>query len=239
VVVGDNFHPEGAGQRVSHTTEADKEMRLIRILREGKKPILMVNWLGHNSLASTGRTEYGKANRNLLSSDFVGFCRTYVESNYDCLFAMYMGAGGNVNPTGLLLNEPGQTTAIAYGEQLGKHILTAVQTMSAGQTGGIRHAISQFQGVKSTFDIHAFGMGSLGVITAPVEMFDTTSMAIREDSPYEITFVLTIANGHYGYLPTEICYDYDGCYEVGGGFARGDAERIVGDYLALLKQTKE
>ena len=240
IVVGSNFYPEGAGNRISHTTEADKELRLIRLNREGKQPILMANWLGHNSIASTGTTEYGLANRYLISSDFVGFCREYVEYNSDYLFAMYMGASGNIAVHSDLVGEPGRTTAVAYGTQLGQMVLDAAETMTAGQTGTIGMADTEFDGVDQDFSIHAIGTGSLGFITGPIEMFDTTAMSIREQSPYDVTFVLTLTNGAYWYVPTEVCYDYVDCYEVRAGtnFQRGDAERMAQMYVDLLKQTK-
>ena len=240
IVVGSNFHPEGAGTRTSHTTEADKELRLVRLSREGKQPILMANWMGHNSIASTGSTEYGLENRYYLSSDFVGFCREYVEYNSDYLFAMYMGASGNMTVHSNLEGEPGHTTAVEYGALLGEKVLATAETMTAGQTGKISMANREFEGVSSNLTLNAIGMGSFGVITGPIEMFDTTSMAIREQSPYDVTFVLTLTNGAYWYVPTEICYDYIDCYEVrcGTNFQRGDAERMEKLYVDLLNQTK-
>jgi len=90
-VVGDNFYPDGAGSRVSHTTEADKEMRIIRVNREGKKPIIMVNWMGHASTASSSWTEFGKIHRNYLTSDYIGACREYVESKPKTEYRLYNG----------------------------------------------------------------------------------------------------------------------------------------------------
>jgi len=238
IVIGDNFKPEGYGKRTGHTTEADKELRVIRYNREGKKPVLMVNWMGHNNLASTGVTEYGKEHRYEVSADYVGFCRDYVEQNYDCLFALFMGASGNLNVTSRMEGEPMQTTAEEYGHQLGQGILTTLETVTAGNTGNIAQAVTSFQGAKNAFAIYAMGAGSLGVIVAPFEMFDTTAMAVREQSPYDVTFVLTLANGAYGYMPTDACFDYEDCYEVRiSQFSRGDAEKIVDIYLDLLDQT--
>jgi len=241
IVMGSNFKPDGAGKRVSHTTEADKELRLIRLTREGKQPILMANWLGHNSIASTGTTDFGLAHRYYISSDYVGFCREYIEKNSDYLFALYMGASGNISVHGYLSGEDHTSTAIEYGDKLGQMILdTADQPMTAVTTGAVSTATTQFDGVKKTFDIDAMGIGGIGIVSAPLEMFDTTSMAIREKSPYEVTFVLTLCNGSNGYLPTAICYDYIDCYECRSGrFASGDAERIVDIYVDLLNQAKK
>ena len=240
IVVGSNFYPEGAGIRTGHTTQADQELRLVCLNREGKQSILMANWLGHNSIASTGSTEYGLENRYYISSDYVGFCREYVEYNSDYLFAMYMGASGNISPHSDLPGDPGFTTAVAYGTLLGEKVLATAENMTAGKTGTIGMAATEFEGVTSNLTLNAIGAGSFGVITGPIEMFDTTSMAIREQSPYDVTFVLTLTNGAHWYVPTEICYDYIDCYEVrcGTNFRRGDAERMVDIFVDLLNQTK-
>lgn len=238
VVVGDNFAPEGAGKWLKHTTEADKEMRVVRVNREGKKPIVMVNWLGHATIASSSWTEFGKLHRDYLTSDYVGTCREYVEEQLDCHFALYMGASGNINVTGALAGEQQKTTVYKYGQELGQYVLSVLENMTPGTTADVTTAVTQFDGAVNTFDIFAVGTGSLGVVVAPFEMFDTTSMAIREKSPYDVTFVLTQANGTNGYMPTENCYDYVGCYEVSDKFRRGDAERIVDIYVSLLEQTK-
>lgn len=235
--VGDNFYSSGDGRPVSHTTEADKELRLVRFLREGKKPVLMVNWLGHASMASSGSTEFGQAHRYYLSSDYVGFCRSYVEDNLDCHFALFMGASGNINPCSSVIGEDMTKSAIEYGQMLGENVLALA--MTAGTTAGIQTTTQQFQTNKGTMDINAMGIGSLGIITGPFEMFDTTSMAVRAESPFEITFVLSQTNGALGYMPTDICFDYNDCYECRNcNFARGSAEKIVDVYGQMLQSVK-
>lgn len=236
-VVGDNFYRTGDGNVISHTTEADKQLRVVRFLREGKKPVLMVNWLGHASMASTGSTDFGLAHRYYLSADYVGFCRSYVEENLDCHFALFMGASGNINPCSNIPGEDMTKSAIEYGEMLGKSVLELVTT--AGTTANIQTTTQQFQTNQGAMDINAMGIGSLGIITGPFEMFDTTSMAVRAESPFEITFVLSQTNGSLGYMPTDMCFDYDDCYECRNcNFSRGSAEKIVGVYTQMLQTVK-
>ncbi len=240
VVVGDNFVPDGAGKRISHTTEADKELRVVRFVRAGKKTVVMANWLGHATKASTGTTRYGQENHNYISSDYVGFCRDYIEENSDYHFVMYMGASGNVNTASRITSEHLTTSAEEYGYELGKQVLAAVENMTQGEIGYIKVKMGQFEKTDDTMEIDAYGMGSLGVVIAPFEMFDTTGMKIRENSPFDTTFVLTQANGSHIYMPTEICYDYIDCYEVRvSTFQKGDAEKIVWQYVDMLKSLKD
>lgn len=235
-VVGSNFTVEGAGNKIGHTTEADKELRVLRFEREGKKPIIMANWLGHATMVSTGSSDFGKAHRYMVSSDYVGFCQDYVEKNMDCHFALYMGASGNISTSSSIAGESLTDSPIEYGEMLGQHILDAVQATTELKTGTIKTKETQFEGVNLEITVNAFGFGDVGIITAPFEMFDTTSMGVREQSPYEATFVLTQTNGANGYMPTDICFDYIDCYEVRHtNFYRGSAEKIIDVYVQLLK----
>ena len=239
MVAGDNFNPEGAGAWIEHTTEADKEMRVIRVNREGKKPMILVNWQGHPTIASSVWTEFGKLHRDYMTSDYVGACREYVESQLDCDFAMFLGAGGNLNVTGALAGENKTTNTTEYGQKLGDSVLATLDTMTAASADKIRVATTKFETGEVPIDVNAIGMGSIAFVTAPCEMFDTTSMAIREKSPYDSTFVLSLTNGSVGYLPTADCFRYPDCYEVrAGGFYEGAAEKIVDVYADLLTQAK-
>lgn len=239
MVVGDNFYPDGAGTRKEHTTVADKEMRIIRVNREGKKPIVMVNWMGHASLSSSSWTDFGKQHRDYMTSDYIGACREYVESQLDCDFAMFIGASGNLNVTGYFTGENKNTTPMEYAESLGNSVLSILDNMSAGTTGNIAKVTGQLESQYGPLNVNAIGFGSIGIITGSMEMFDTTSMAIREKSPYDITFVMTLTNGSAGYMPTAECFGYPDCYEVReGGFFEGSAEQAVDIYTDLLNQTK-
>ena len=238
-VVGSNFGPANAGAKTGHTTEADKEMRILKLEREGKKPILMVNWLGHATMVSTGSSDFGKAHRYMISADYPGFAQDYVEANLDCHCIIFIGASGNMVTTSAIPGEGLEKHPVTYANALGGHILDIAQSTAPIQSGQIKSADTKMEGPRVTIVIGALGCGDIGIITAPFEMFDTTSMAVREKSPYKATFVLSQANGGYGYMPTDICFDYDDCYECRHTlFNRGDAERIVDMYVDLLTQTK-
>ena len=232
-VSGSNFGP--SDKKVSHTTEADKELRLLQFDREGKKPIVMINWMGHATMVSTGSSDFGKAHRYMISADYVGFCRDYVESNSDCHFALFMGASGNLGTSSALAGEERTESPIEYGEILGQYVLDAAKAATPLQTGTIRTTTTPFKAARADLTLYAMGCGELGLIAGPYEMFDTVSMNVREQSPYKATFVLTQTNGAFGYMATAICYDYDDCYECRHTyFEKGDAERTVDIYLDML-----
>lgn len=86
--------------------------------------------------------------------------------------------------------------------------------------------------------LYTLAIGEISFIFAPYEMFAPTGMYIKENSPYDMTFVITCANGSFGYLPTDRAYDY-GVYE---GFVtrvvRGTAEEVADTFLQMLTELK-
>ena len=50
--------------------------------------------------------------------------------------------------------------------------------------------------------LQALRIGELGIAAIPCEVFAETGLAIKESSPLKPTFVIEIANGYDGYLPT-------------------------------------
>ena len=92
--------------------------------------------------------------------------------------------------------------------------------------------------LRATMDICAANIAGFGFVTAPFEMFSTTGMYIKENSPNEITFVCSCANGAMSYIPTADAYDY-GCYEsFTSYFAKGTAELLQVKYVEMLESLK-
>lgn len=236
IVTGSNFKPAGTGMITGHTTESDKEMRLVRYTREGegKKPVLMANWQAHPCLASGS----GIATHYMYSSDYIGFFRDYVEQNSDCLVAFFQGAAGNLNTGSKLDSEKSYEDTKEYGEELGKAALALMENMNAGDNGALQVRSTDIpNSIGGTTKISAISAGGLGIMVAPFEMFDTTAMAVRAESPYQSTFTMALANGYNTYVPTAICYDYIDCYEVRiSQHPKGTAENIVTDYLNMLNE---
>ena len=56
-------------------------------------------------------------------------------------------------------------------------------------------------------------VGGLGIATIPCEVFTEIGVTLKELSPLQPTFVIELANGHYGYLPTPRHFDLGG-YET-------------------------
>jgi len=50
--------------------------------------------------------------------------------------------------------------------------------------------------------LQALRIGELGIVSSPCETFTETGLAIKKQSPLQPTFVIELANGYNGYLPT-------------------------------------
>jgi len=50
--------------------------------------------------------------------------------------------------------------------------------------------------------LQAIRIGGLGIVSSPCETFVETGLAIKKQSPLRTTFVIELANGYNGYLPT-------------------------------------
>lgn len=93
-------------------------------------------------------------------------------------------------------------------------------------------------GKTKTVNINVLSLGDISFAIFSGEMFGATGRFIRENSPYDMTFVLTCANGYNGYFPTEQGYDF-GCYEAYSSYvARGTAEQIGDRFIEMLKEHK-
>ena len=91
----------------------------------------------------------------------------------------------------------------------------------------------------TTMAISAVAVGDVAFVLAPFEMFGGTGKAIKAGSPYGMTFVHGLSNGHHGYLATEAAFEH-GCYEVDHRFfVRGTAEKIANAFLDILRNMKE
>jgi len=87
-------------------------------------------------------------------------------------------------------------------------------------------------------NINVLSAGDVSFVIFSGEMFSSTGRYIRENSPYDMSFILTCANGYNGYFPDERGYGY-GCYEAYSSYVNvGTAEKIGEAYIEMLKEHK-
>ncbi|HEY5315696.1 MAG TPA: neutral/alkaline non-lysosomal ceramidase N-terminal domain-containing protein [Pirellulales bacterium] len=87
--------------------------------------------------------------------------------------------------------------------------------------------------------LQAIRIGELGIASSPCETFAETGLAIKRESPLKPTFVIELANGYNGYLPTPEQFKWGG-YETwrarSSYLAEDSSVKITSTLLELLRQ---
>ena len=126
---GDGF--KGNGTIVAHESEADTQMRILKIDRANQKDILLVNWQAHPQLT-------GGEKKTNVSADWPGQFRKYVEQDTDLYFAYYQGAAGNLNAYSRISSENRVGTNYkAVGKALAQTLEGALSSLEKVETGKI------------------------------------------------------------------------------------------------------
>jgi hypothetical protein len=88
-------------------------------------------------------------------------------------------------------------------------------------------------------EVQTFGLGDVGIVALPGEIFVELGLEIKKKSPFKHTFILTLSNNSIGYIPNADAFEY-GAYEVEvSEIAKGQGERLVESSLRLLEKLKD
>jgi len=237
---GDNFGKWAGKTIVGHAVDVDNEMQLVKFTREGGKDVLLMNWQAH----PTGHS--GDNRYSVLSH--VDEVRKEVEASLNCHFAYFLGASGNINSTSRIPEENQVSGYEAHGKKLGEYAVQLAKSFQEATTDSIRFLGSSYTGedvadpsVTRKVDMFAFSFGDVAFVTAPYEMFCENGMAIKNGSPYPMTFVATCSNentSYLAYIPSSPTFAYTS-YEVKmNKFVPGVAEILATEYVNMLKQLK-
>ncbi len=81
----------------------------------------------------------------------------------------------------------------------------------------------------------AIAFGDVAFVSAAYEMFHEHGSYVRDNSPYETTFVCTLAHAANGYVPTAIGYEHGGYETWNCRFVAGSGELFADEIVRLLK----
>ena len=220
---------------VGHLSEPDREMQMIKFTRTGGQDILLMNWQGHHTATGKGI--------NTQSATISGVERMRVQllEEHNTLFVFFHGASGDVGSTSRIGSE---NKFYNYQDHYQYLAQTAVsQQFKQAKTGKLQLKINKAEAVgkgstKIGVNLYALSLGDVAFVLAPYEMFSSSGLAIKKDSPYDTTFISTVSMGYAGYIPDEKAHEYS-FYEVDGSkFGKGAAESLANDYISLLKDLK-
>ena len=86
----------------------------------------------------------------------------------------------------------------------------------------------------TTIEFTTVSFGGFSWVNAPYEMFAQSALDIKEQTPFDMTFIITCSGKHIGYIPTQEAYEY-GCYESHTSkLAPGTAEALVENFVTML-----
>ncbi len=92
---------------------------------------------------------------------------------------------------------------------------------------------------KLPIEMDVITLGELAFIAAPGGLFDTFSVELEDNAPYQKLITLGFANGYQGYLPNREAFDFP-CIEAECALtAKGTGEEMTELYLQMLKEMKE
>jgi len=244
-VAGDGFGYRDQ-KYISHVSEADNQLQIVKITREGAEDIVMVNWQGHPHRA--GWVNGGPS--PVITSDIVGTMRDYMEEKIGCKFAYFTGASGNQNQSSKIKGETAAPDYISHGQQLGQIAIDALKECKPADEGFVQITNVNYKATSKAESgtiidvaLFAFSIGDIGFVCAPYEMFDTNGMEIKSGSKYETTFVVTCANFGWSYIPSIGTYQYENTpepYEVKNcRFVPGTGELLAQEFVKMLNSLYE
>ena len=86
--------------------------------------------------------------------------------------------------------------------------------------------------------VSAIRIGPAVFVGLPGEPFNGIGMALKENSPFDVTLPCCLVNGGQGYFPMYDCYA-EGGYEAGSSnFKAGVAERLIQTGTELMHTLK-
>ena len=213
--------------------KADNLMQVVKFVREGERDVLMVNWQAH---------PFQISERDVLSPGSPGVMRRVLLDTYGVESIYIMGGAGDLVSKSYIGSQNRATTEDEHGTLLAQSAAKAAENAVEAETGKIHYQevdfVLPFPGEVKSYKLGAFGFGDFGYVSEPFEMFQTNSVAVRNASPYTMTFFAQVSNGNdlTGYIPDKEACAY-GCYEKGPMFTpEGTAEVLQEELTKMIQE---
>lgn len=231
---GDNFGDFKSAPIVGHASVADNLLQLVKFTREGGKDVVMVNWQAHPRSTNP---------KTIATANYPGVLREYLEKNMNCEALFVLGASGNLNSSSRIKDEIRHADYVEHGQLLGEEAMQAAERFTEMPLSELYikeyvAGVSTYTGVQKKVWVYGISIGNFALVTAPFEVFDTNAVAVRESSPYQMTFYASCCNGSNSYLPTPPSYQWETrSYEARTGkWPEGAAEELQEQLTTVLKE---
>ena len=168
----------------------------------------------------------------LVTETFTGNRNIPTEDEYNKAKAVYE-IWKTLDPNG-----EGNASA-GRGTPEGKEAALEAKFESVYQVSAI---ISNYEaGLKDTtnsMELRIMSLGNIGVVFAPYEMFAEQGVYIKDNSSFDMTFIVTCSEGHEGYLPSLKGWEMDSYESHVTHYEKGTAETLAEEYVELLNELK-
>ena len=222
-------------QLIGHYSKVDNLLQVVKFTRESDKDVILVNWAGHPM--GVEDSIYKMAGPN-----YPGILRQELEAMYDCNVSFVLSGSGNVNNGSAIKGEVTQKDYKELGKRLAENVSNVIETgLTPGKADKIQLNENLWQtpnkyGRINTVPLYAFSVGDWACVAAPFEIFDTNAMAVRDASPFKMTFYASCANESHGYLPTPASYGWTITYEAQiTNYPKGTAELLQEQLIGQLE----
>lgn len=130
---------------VDHVYDPDTELQMIKFVRpeEDKKDVVLMSFPAHATMQK----------EDMISADFPGPARAYIEENTDTLLAYFIAGAGDQVPTSRITGEQYSANYADYGEELGRIAVECLSTMTKEDNEEIRFSKRNFVGKSNKEDL--------------------------------------------------------------------------------------
>ena len=131
----------GSPEIAGHAAENDEELQIVRFTRgEGKKDVILMSFNAHP-------TFHGGVGETLMSADFPGAAREYIESQGEYLVAYFTGDAGNQAPSTKYAPEipDAPKDFQEHGKRLGQYLLDALPGLTKAEGTDVKLSGQQYQ----------------------------------------------------------------------------------------------
>jgi len=222
---------------VSHESEPDTEFQTLRLAREDKKDIILSNWQCHPAAMYP---------ENTINSDWVHYMREGVEKKHDAFFAFFNGGLGNINHVSRIpgemvfgKNAADKSTVENLGYGLVSIVNLTLREMQPIEAGRINVKRTYPKDTGGTVPLFVATIGDFAIAGNPFEMFHQHGEYVKENSPYKMTFFVSLANGAEGYMPTKEAYARGGYEKDACRYAPFVGDATTKTLLDTLKEFKK
>lgn len=228
----------------------DREVQVLRVVGAGQN-----EWVGVLFAYATHSTSLGPRNY-LVSGDIHGLAEQFLEKYLGpgVVAPGFAGASGDIDPWVRVLPEFRTTNGwvpepVLMGTMLGEEVARVLEGITNSTANGpikTSMKILELPGKprgETTATTYATvplnltlgRLGDLAFVGLGGEVFNEIGRAIKNQSPFRVTFIFTHCNGTAGYLPTRPSYA-EGGYEVQStSFAAGAAEQLIAETVKNLQ----